>query len=628
MTWDELRAWRDRAGGLMAFRHPGGVGSGPLRDGTERELLVCAGGSCISSGEPAVFETLAALLARHGLSEKVKLVGTGCMGSCALGPIVRVLPDDVMYVRVRPEGAERIVAEHLVGGRVVEDMLYRDSDDAEPVRSPSEMPFFNRQQKIVLGNCGLIDAESIDEYVACDGYEALATALSEHAPEAVLEMVAASGLRGRGGAGFPAGRKWRMLADAPGPDKYIICNADEGDPGAFMDRSVLEGDPYSIVEAMTIAAYATGARKGYVYVRAEYPLAIRRLQIALDEARRAGFLGRRILGTDMTFGIELRVGAGAFVCGEETALMASVMGQRGMPKPRPPYPTQSGIHGAPTMINNVETYANIPPIIRNGPDWFRSIGTEGSPGTKVFALAGRIRHTGLVEVPMGTTLRELIFDIGGGVPDGHEFKAAQTGGPSGGCIPAQYLDIKLDFDSLQEVGSIMGSGGLVAMDDQSCMVDVARFFMDFCVEESCGKCPPCRVGTRQMCLMLDQIAAGEADADTIPKLESLADTVASASLCGLGMTAPNPILSTLRHFRDEYEAHVTERRCPALVCRRLIRYEIDYEKCRGCGLCARKCPTETIFRIGEEKKLRVEQSGCIQCGNCFEVCPFDAVVKK
>jgi NADP-reducing hydrogenase subunit HndC len=628
MTPDELNQWRGRARQAMAFRTDPGGATGPLPDGTECELLICAGGACLSSGEASVEDALRRALAKAGLDGRVRLVPTGCMGACSLGPLVRVMPDDVLYVHVAPEDAEAIVEEHLAGGAPVERLLYRPDEGAEPIRHPADMPFFRYQEKIVLANCGLMSAESIDEYVGRDGYQALAKALSGMHPQDVIDTVTASGLRGRGGAGFPAGRKWQMLADAPGDEKYVICNADEGDPGAFMDRSILEGDPHRVVEAMTLAAYATGARKGYVYVRAEYPLAIRRLQLAIEEARRAGLLGRDILGTDLAFGIEVRVGAGAFVCGEETALMASVLGRRGQPQPRPPYPTQSGLYGRPSMINNVETLANIPPILRNGAAWFRGIGTEGSPGTKVFALAGKVNLTGLVEVPMGTRLRDLVYEIGGGVPEDRAFKAAQTGGPSGGCIPAEHLDIALDFDSLQEVGSIMGSGGLIVMDDASCMVDVARFFMDFCVEESCGKCPPCRVGTREMHTLLTDICDGNADQETVAKLQDLAEVVQEASLCGLGMTAPNPVLSTLRHFRDEYEAHVADRTCPAGVCRNLLTFTIDYDLCRGCRLCFRNCPTDTIFQVDGEKKYYIVQEGCVHCGTCFEVCPFGAVKRE
>jgi len=628
MTPDELRTWHQRARRALAFREAPSEASVSLPDGTEREVLICAGGACLSSGGTSVERVLRQGVAKAGLDDRVRIVPTGCMGACSLGPLVRILPDDVLYVHLTPADAEEVVQEHLLKGRRVDRLLYRPSEDAAPIARPSDIPFFAHQKKVVLSNCGLISAESIDEYVGRGGYLALVKALTKMEPQAVIDEVVASGLRGRGGAGFPTGRKWQMLADAPSEEKYIICNADEGDPGAFMDRSILEGDPHRIIEGMTLAAYATGARKGYVYVRAEYPLAIRRLQMAVQDALRAGLLGRNILGSGLTFGIEVRVGAGAFVCGEETALMASVLGRRGQPQPRPPYPTQSGLHGRPTMINNVETLANIPPIVRNGSTWFRSIGTEGSPGTKVFALAGQVNLTGLVEVPMGTPLRALVYTIGGGVPAGRAFKAAQTGGPSGGCIPATHLDIPLDFDSLQAAGSIMGSGGLIVMDDTSCMVDVARFFMDFCVEESCGKCPPCRVGTREMYALLTRICEGTGTEETISKLESLAAVVREASLCGLGMTAPNPVLSTLRHFRDEYESHVVRRKCPAGVCRNLLTFSIDPDLCRGCGLCQRHCPAETISRIHGERKYRIEQSGCTRCGTCYEVCPFGAVKRE
>jgi len=628
MTPDELNAWREQTRQAMAFRNAPGQDTGPLPGGIEKELLICAGGACISSGQPSVEDALRKALAKAGLDDRMRIVPTGCMGACSLGPLVRVLPDDVLYVNLGPDDVAAIVEEHLVGGTPVGRLLYRPADDADPIPRLADIPFFAHQEKIVLSNCGLMSAESIDEYVGRDGYQGLAKALTAMTPQQVIDALMASGLRGRGGAGFPAARKWQMLADAPGDEKYCICNADEGDPGAFMDRSVLEGDPHRIVEAMTLAAYATGARKGYVYVRAEYPLAIRRLQLAIQEARRTGLLGRDILGSGLTFGIEIRVGAGAFVCGEETALMASVLGQRGQPQPRPPYPTQSGLYGKPTIINNVETLANVPAIILRGSEWFTGIGTEGSPGTKVFALAGKVNLTGLVEVPMGTTLRQVVETIGGGVPEGHAFKAAQTGGPSGGCIPADHMDVPLDFDSLQALGSIMGSGGLIVMDDTSCMVDVARFFMDFCVEESCGKCPPCRVGTREMHGLLSDICTGRADDETIPKLEALAEVVRASSLCGLGNTAPNPVLSTLRHFRDEYDAHIVDHTCPAGVCRDLLTFTIDYDLCRGCRLCQRNCPTDTIFRVDGEKKYRIEQAGCIHCGTCLDVCPFGAVKRE
>jgi NADP-reducing hydrogenase subunit HndC len=520
------------------------------------------------------------------------------------------------------------VEKHLKHNEVVTTLLHRRDDLSEPYRTAAEMPFFKQQVRIVLENSGLIDPQVIDEYVARDGYQALAKTLHEMKPEDVVREVMVSGLRGRGGGGFPAGNKWSMLASAPGTEKYVICNGDEGDPGAFMDRSVLESDPHRVLEGMVIAGYATSAHRGVFYVRAEYPLAIRRLQMAIDQSRAKGILGQRVLGSDFGFDAEIRVGAGAFVCGEETALMASVEGLRGQPRPRPPFPTQSGLYGKPTMINNVETFANIPPIIRNGGEWFSKIGIPTSTGTKVFALEGKITNTGLVEVPMGITLRTLVDVIGGGVPNGRQFKAAQTGGPSGGCIPAEYLDLPLDFDSLQKIGSIMGSGGLIVMDDASCMVDVARFFMEFCVNESCGKCPPCRVGTKQMLHVINKITNGQAMQHDLKQLEDLTGMVTSASLCGLGMTAPNPLRSTLRFFRDEYEAHVHEKRCPAAVCRQLLTYSINLEPCTGCSLCAKCCPSTSITKFDGQRKYIIDMNTCIHCGSCFDVCRFGAVVKS
>ncbi|MCL2330119.1 MAG: NADH-quinone oxidoreductase subunit NuoF [Phycisphaerae bacterium] len=597
-------------------------------NGTKRrEVLVCGGGACVSCGCASVVTAFREMLGQRGLREQVKLIETGCVGCCDLGVVVQVMPDNVLYARVTDKDVQKIVEEHLRDDRVVEALLHK-SPDGQLYRGQDEMPFFKHQVKVVLENSGLIDPQNIDEYVARDGYLALQKTLGELTPKQIIDEMLASGLRGRGGGGFPTGKKWQMLAAAPGSIKHVVCNGDEGDPGAFMDRSILESDPHRVLEGMLIAGYATGASKGYVYVRAEYPLAIKRLQTAIGQARDKDLLGERVLGTDFSFDLEIRVGAGAFVCGEETALMASVEGRRGMPQPRPPFPTQSGLYGKPTIINNVETYANVPSIIRHGGQWFSKLGTSKSPGTKVFALAGKIRNTGLVEVPMGMTLRQIVFEIGGGVPDGRQFKAAQTGGPSGGCIPAEHLDTPLDFDSLQAIGSIMGSGGLIVMDDKSCMVDVARFFMDFCVDESCGKCPPCRVGTRQMLHMLGRITRGEASMDELKRLEELADTTALASLCGLGMTAPNPVRSTIQHFRNEYEVHIQDKHCAASVCRSLLKFTILLEKCTGCSLCARNCPVSVIHKYDDKRKYWIQTDGCIHCGECFDACRFDAVLKE
>lgn len=627
MTLKELYEWREEARQALLLR----LGQVPERPADApcayREVLVCAGGACVSCGCSSVAEAFREMLGQRGLREYVKLIETGCVGCCDLGVVVQIMPDGVLYVKVTEKDVKKIVEQHLRDDQVVTELLHK-SEDGQVYRTAADMPFFKNQLKVVLENSGLIDPQNIDEYVARDGYLALQKALGEMEPEQIVEEMLHSGLRGRGGGGFPAGRKWQMLAAAPGAIKYVICNGDEGDPGAFMDRSVLESDPHRVLEGMLIAGYATGSSKGFVYVRAEYPLAIKRLQTAIGQARDKDLIGDRVLGTDFCFDVEIRVGAGAFVCGEETALMASVEGRRGMPQPRPPFPTQSGLYGKPTMINNVETYANVSPIIRNGGEWFSKLGTPKSPGTKVFALAGKIRNTGLVEVPMGMSLRQLVFEIGGGVPEGGKFKAAQTGGPSGGCIPARYLDTPLDFDSLQAIGSIMGSGGLIVMDEGACMVDVARFFMDFCVDESCGKCPPCRIGTRQMLHMLTRITRGEARLDELERLEGLAAVTATASLCGLGMTAPNPVLSTMQHFRDEYEAHIVAKRCSAGVCRNLLQFTILLDKCTGCGLCARACPVQVIHKFDDQRKYWIDTDACIHCGECFEVCRFEAVHKE
>ncbi len=626
MTLKELSEWRQRVRGQLAVRL--GQQATAKDGGKLREVLVCGGGACVSCGCAAVATALREKIGQRALSEHVKVIETGCVGCCDLGVVVQVMPDSVLYCKVTEKDVLKIVEQHLRDDKVVTELLHKPGSEAAPYRSAAEMPFFKHQLKIVLENSGIIDPQNINEYVARDGYLALEKALSEMQPSQVVQEVLTSGLRGRGGGGFATGRKWEMLAAAPGPEKYVVCNGDEGDPGAFMDRSVLESDPHRVLEGMLIAGYATGARKGIVYVRAEYPLAIKRLQTAIEQGRQNDLIGQRVLGTDFGFEIEIRVGAGAFVCGEETALMASVEGRRGMPQPRPPFPTQSGLYGKPTMINNVETYANIPPILRRGGAWFAAIGTPKSPGTKVFALAGKITNTGLVEVPMGMKLRQLVFEIGGGVPGGKQFKAAQTGGPSGGCIPVAHLDTPLDFDSLQSIGSIMGSGGLIVMDEDACMVDVARFFMDFCVDESCGKCPPCRIGTKQMLHMLTRITEGKASLEELARLEDLAGVIAAASLCGLGMTAPNPVRSTLQHFRAEYEKHILDHRCPAGVCRQLVQFSIDQNKCTGCSMCARNCPAEVIHKFEDQRKYWIDGQGCVHCGECYEVCRFDAVLKE
>jgi len=565
-------------------------------------------------------------LAKKGLDREVMLVETGCHGMCEMGPVVVVYPEGAFYCRVTPEDVPEIVEEHLYKGRIVQRLLYTVPEDMEKVPYYKDIPYYSKQHRIVLSNCGYIDPEKIEEYIARDGYMALGKALLEMTPEEVLEEVKKSGLRGRGGAGFPTGLKWEFAKKASGDKKYVICNADEGDPGAFMDRSTLEGDPHSVIEGMTIGAYVIGADEGYIYCRAEYPLAIKRLKIAIAQAEEMGLLGDHIMGTNFSFHLHLKEGAGAFVCGEETALMASIEGRRGMPRPRPPFPAQHGLWGKPTNINNVETWANVPRIILNGADWFASMGTEKSKGTKIFALTGKITNTGLIEVPMGITIREIIYELGGGILNGKEFKAVQIGGPSGGCLTKEHLDLPIDYESLTAAGAIMGSGGLVVMDEDTCMVDVAKFFLEFTQRESCGKCVPCREGTKQMLLMLQKICNGEGTMDDLSKLEELAHMVKETSLCGLGQTAPNPVITTIRYFRDEYVAHIKDKRCPAKICPALIKYVVDPEKCRKCGLCARNCPVKCISGDRQTPYL-INQEKCIKCGTCMQVCPFGAIGK-
>lgn len=590
-------------------------------------VLVCGGTGCTSSGSQQIMETLKEEIKKAGLEKEVSVVQTGCHGLCALGPIMIVYPDASFYSMVKVEDIPEIVQEHLLKGRVVTRLLYQETVTPAGVKALIDTDFYKKQHRIALRNCGIINPEVIEEYIGTGGYAALGKVLTEMTPDDVIQCLLDSGLRGRGGGGFPTGLKWKLAKQNDADQKYVCCNADEGDPGAFMDRSVLEGDPHAVLEAMAIAGYAIGANQGYIYVRAEYPIAVERLKIAISQAREMELLGKDIFGSGFDFDIDLRLGAGAFVCGEETALMTSIEGNRGEPRPRPPFPAQKGLFGKPTILNNVETYANIPQIILNGPEWFSSMGTEKSKGTKVFALGGKIHNTGLVEIPMGTTLREVIEEIGGGIPNGKKFKAAQTGGPSGGCIPAEHFDIPIDYDNLISIGSMMGSGGLIVMDETDCMVDIAKFFLEFTVEESCGKCTPCRIGTKRMLEILTKITKGTATMEDLDKLEELCHYVKENSACGLGQTAPNPVLSTLRYFRDEYEAHIKEKRCPAGVCKALLSYHIDADKCKGCTLCARNCPVGAI--IGSVKNPHIiDTDKCVKCGACMEKCKFGAIYKQ
>ena len=595
------------------------------------QILICGGTGCTSSGSARLVERFEELLEQNGLTKEIKLVHTGCFGLCEAGPVVIVYPEGAFYSRVKVEDVDEIVSEHLIKGRIVQRLLYHGSvAEDNTVKALDDVDFYRKQKRVALRNCGVIDPENIDEYIAFDGYKALQKVLTEMTPEEVIDTISKSGLRGRGGGGFPTGKKWAFAAAQPrGPEykKYVCCNADEGDPGAFMDRSVLEGDPHAVLEAMAIAGYAIGSDQGYIYVRAEYPIAVKRLEIAIEQAREYGLLGEDIFGTGFNFNINIRLGAGAFVCGEETALMNSIQGNRGEPWPRPPFPAVRGLFGKPTILNNVETYANVCQIILNGPEWFASMGTERSKGTKVFALGGKINNTGLVEVPMGTTLREIIYEIGGGIPGGKAFKAVQTGGPSGGCLPAHMLDTPVDYDNLIAAGSMMGSGGMIVMDEDNCMVDIARFFLDFTVDESCGKCTPCRIGTRRMLEILNRICDGKGEDGDIERLENLAQNIKATALCGLGQTAPNPVLSTIKQFRHEYEAHIYDKHCPAGVCKKLLNYVIDPEKCRGCTLCARVCPTGSISGKVKEPHV-IDPKKCIKCGACMEKCKFGAISKK
>ena len=588
----------------------------------EKHILVCEGTGCTSSKSPQILENFKNIIKEKNL-QNVRVIKTGCFGLCAKGPIVIIRPEDTFYAMVKPEDCKEIIESHIMKGIVVERLLCKDIDGTK-VQKLDDLTFYKKQKRIALKNCGMINPEDIEEYIAFDGYRALVRVLLEMSQDEVINIITKSGLRGRGGAGFPTGKKWSLTKEAKGDEKYVVCNADEGDPGAFMDRSILEGDPQSILEAMEIAGYAIGAKKGFIYVRAEYPIAVQRLKIAIKQAKEHGLLGENILGTKFSFDIEIRLGAGACVCGEETAFLESIEGKRGQPRVKPPYPAQCGLWGKPTLINNVETYANITQIILKGAEWFSSIGTENSKGTKVFALGGNVNNVGLVEVPMGTTLREIVYDIGGGIPNKREFKAAQTGGPSGGCIPKEHLDTPIDYESLKEIGSMMGSGGLIVMDDTKCMVCLAKFYLQFTVSESCGKCTPCRIGTKRMLEILEKLCSGEGEEYDIYKLEKLAVNIKNSSICGLGQSAPNPVISTLKYFRDEFRQHAIEKECKAMECKALAKIQIDEEKCKGCGLCQKSCPVGAIQGEGREKRI-IDQDKCIKCGTCIKTCPFHAI---